>query len=73
MTDEDRQHLYENFETSALLEAIDVVDRRRDALYDGGKADPRIFGPTPSSYIVWPWPWSTKAPSAMRQSCSIWP
>ena len=35
MTDDDWQHLYENFETYALLDAVDAVDRLRDDLNDG--------------------------------------
>ena len=35
MTDEEWQHLYENFETTALLNAVDAVDSLRDDLNDG--------------------------------------
>jgi hypothetical protein len=35
MTDAGWQHLYENFETYALLNAVDAVDRLRDDLNDG--------------------------------------
>ena len=35
MTDEEWQHLYENFETTALLSAVDAVDSLRDDLNDG--------------------------------------
>ena len=35
MTDDDWQHLYENFETHALLDAVDAVDSLRDDLNDG--------------------------------------
>ena len=35
MTEEERQHLYENFETTALLSAVDAVDCLRDDLNDG--------------------------------------
>lgn len=34
MKDEEWQHLYENFETTDLLAAIDAVDRLRDDLND---------------------------------------
>jgi hypothetical protein len=32
MTEEEWQHLYENFETTALLSAVDAVDCLRDDL-----------------------------------------
>ena len=35
MTDEEWQHLYENFETTELLSAVDTVDSLRDDLNDG--------------------------------------
>jgi len=35
MTEEEWQHLYENFETTALLSAVDAVDCLRDDLNDG--------------------------------------
>lgn len=35
MTDEEWQNLYENFETTDLLSAVDAVDRLRDDLNDG--------------------------------------
>jgi len=35
MTDEEWQHLYENFETTELLRAVDAVDSLRDDLNDG--------------------------------------
>ena len=35
MTDEEWQHLYENFETTELLSAVDAVDSLRDDLNDG--------------------------------------
>ena len=35
MTEEEWQHLYENFETTELLSAVDAVDRLRDDLNDG--------------------------------------
>ena len=35
MTEEEWQHLYENFETTELLSAVDAVDCLRDDLNDG--------------------------------------
>ena len=35
MTEKEWQHLYENFETTALLSAVDAVDCLRDDLNDG--------------------------------------
>lgn len=35
MTDEEWQHLYENFETTELLDAVDAVDSLRGDLNDG--------------------------------------
>jgi hypothetical protein len=35
MTDEELQQLYENFETTELLSAVDAVDSLRDDLNDG--------------------------------------
>ena len=35
MTEEEWQHLYENFETTELLSAVDAVDCLSDALNDG--------------------------------------
>jgi hypothetical protein len=35
MTEEEWQHLYENFETTELLDAVDAVDCLRDDLNDG--------------------------------------
>jgi hypothetical protein len=35
MTDKEWQHLYENFETTELLSAVDAVDSLRDDLNDG--------------------------------------
>ncbi len=35
MTDEEWQHLYENFETTELLNAVDAVNSLRDNLNDG--------------------------------------
>lgn len=40
MTNEEWQHLYENFETYALLDAVDAVDRLRDDLNDGDHGRP---------------------------------
>jgi len=34
MTDEEWQHLYETFETTELLSAVDAVDKLRDDLND---------------------------------------
>ena len=42
MTDEEWQHLYENFETYALLDAVDSL---RDDLNDGDNCRPRNCGP----------------------------
>jgi hypothetical protein len=35
MTDEEWLHLYENFETTELLRAVDAIDNLRDDLNDG--------------------------------------
>jgi hypothetical protein len=35
MTEEEWQHLYENFETTGLLSAVDAVDCLRNDLNDG--------------------------------------
>ena len=40
MTDEEWQHLYENFETTELLSAVDTVDSLRDDLNDGEYSRP---------------------------------
>jgi glutathionyl-hydroquinone reductase len=40
MTDEEWQHLYENFETTELLSAVDAVDSLRDDLNDGEDCRP---------------------------------
>ncbi len=40
MTDEEWQHLYENFETTELLSAVDAVDSLRDDLNDGEYCQP---------------------------------
>jgi hypothetical protein len=40
MTEEEWQHLYENFETTELLSAVDAVDCLRDHLNDGEDCRP---------------------------------
>jgi hypothetical protein len=40
MTDEEMQTLYENFETSSLLTAIDQLDKVRGELADGNNGEP---------------------------------
>jgi glutathionyl-hydroquinone reductase len=40
MTEDEWQHLYENFETTDLLRAVDVVDSLRDDLNDGEECRP---------------------------------
>lgn len=40
VTDEEWQHLYENFETYDLLSAVDAVDSLRDDLNDGEHCRP---------------------------------
>ena len=40
MTDEEWQHLYENFETTDLLTAVDLIDEVRGVLGDGPNWEP---------------------------------
>lgn len=40
MTDEEWQHLYENFETTDLLAAVDLLDEVRGVLGDGPNWEP---------------------------------
>ena len=40
LTDEEMQTLYENFETSSLLTAIDQLDKVRGELADGNNGEP---------------------------------
>lgn len=42
MTDDEWQHLVENFETTGLLTAVDAVDRVRDDFNDRDEGPPRI-------------------------------
>lgn len=43
MTEEERQHLYENVETTNLLAAVDAVDRLRGGLNDRDYFAPPIY------------------------------
>jgi len=44
MTDAEWQHLYESFETYALLNAVNAVDRLRDDPNDGDDCQPQNCG-----------------------------